>query len=180
MTTRSSATAVPGRPDPDRDPERGPLLGGERRAEAVVVGPAQVAGGRVEQVEDDAVGADEPPGMLDDVLEDLGRLAQDRDPGRDLAQGLLGLGASTERVARAIQLLDQARRRDGDRRLVGDRDEERRVRLVPGVRAARVDRQRAERSGLADEWRGHDRVDPDPADVWRRPACRGGTLRSLT
>ena len=54
--------------------------------------------------------ADEAAGLLDDVLEDLGRLAQDRDPGGDLAQRLLGLGAPAERLARAIELVDQAGR----------------------------------------------------------------------
>ena len=54
--------------------------------------------------------ADQAPGMLDDVLEDLGRLAQDRDPGRDLPQGLLRLGAPAQRITRTVELLDQAGR----------------------------------------------------------------------
>ena len=61
----------PGGPDPDRDPELGPLLGAEHARQAVVVGPVEVAGRRVEQVEDHAVGPDQAPGLRDDVLEDL-------------------------------------------------------------------------------------------------------------
>ena len=88
----------------------------------------------IEQVEDDAVGPDQAAGLLDDVLEDLRRLAQDRDPGRDLAQRLLRLGAPGERVARPVELVDQARRADRDRGLVGDGLEQRRVRLGPRIR----------------------------------------------
>ena len=79
------------------------------------------------------VGANQAAGLRDDVLEDLARLAQDRDPGGDLAQRLLGLGAPGERVARAVQLGDQAPGPDRDRGLVGDRREQRGVGLGPGV-----------------------------------------------
>ena len=84
----------------------------------------EVARRRVEQVEDDAVGIDQPAGLGDDVAQDLAGLAQDRDPRGDLAQRLLGLGAPAERVARQVELLDQARRPDGDGGLVGDGLEE--------------------------------------------------------
>ena len=94
----------PGGPDADRDPEPGALIVGELPAEPVVVGPAEVAGRRVEQVEDDAVRPDQTPGVLDDVLEDLRRLAQDRDPGGDLAKRLLGLGAPGQGVTGAVEL----------------------------------------------------------------------------
>ena len=94
MTTRSSATADAGRARPTEIQSVGALLGGELPAEAVVVGPAQVARLRVEQVEDGALAADQPARELDDLLEDLGRVAQRRDAGGDLAQGLLGLGAA--------------------------------------------------------------------------------------
>ena len=43
--------------------------------------------------------ADQSARLLDDILEDLARLAQDRDPGRDLAQRLLGAGPAGEGVA---------------------------------------------------------------------------------
>ena len=59
----------------------------------------EVAGRGVEQVEDDAVRADQSARLLDDIPEDLARLAQDRDPGRDLAQALLGAGPTGEGVA---------------------------------------------------------------------------------
>ena len=71
------------------------------RLEAVVVGPAQVAGLRIEQIEDRALAADQPARQLDDLLEDLGRVTQGGDAGGDLAQGLFGVGAPGE-VARGI------------------------------------------------------------------------------
>ena len=95
----------------------------------------QVAGRRVEEVEDHAVGPNQAAGLGDDVLEDLRRLAQDRDPGGDLAQRLLRLGPPGERLARAVELVDQAGRPDRDRRLVGDRLEQRRRRSRPSVGA---------------------------------------------
>ena len=85
----------------------------------------------IEEVEDGAVAADQPDRLADDVLEDLLGLAHDRDARGDLPQGLLRLRAATERVAGAVQLLDQSCRRDRDGGLVGDRDEERRVGLAP-------------------------------------------------
>ena len=121
----------PGRPDADRDPELRPLLGAEHARQAVVVGPVEVAGRRVEEVEDHAVGPNQAPGLGDDVLEDLRRLAQDRDPGSDLAQRLLRLRPPGERLARAVQLVDQAGRADRDRGLIGDRLEQRAVLLAP-------------------------------------------------
>ena len=58
----SSATIDPAlghgdarRADPDRDPQGGPLLLAEQAGQAVVHRPVQVAGRRVEQVEDDPV-----------------------------------------------------------------------------------------------------------------------------
>ena len=123
----------PGRSDPDGDPELRPLLGGEQVRQAVVVRPMQVAGRRVEQVEDDAVGVDEPARLGHDVAEDLARLAQDGDPGRDLAQSLLGVRASGERHPRLPQRVDQAGGPDGDGGLVGDRSQQAGIVLAPGV-----------------------------------------------
>jgi hypothetical protein len=73
---------------PDGDPELGALLGREPASQAVVVRPAQVTGLRVEQVEDGALPADQAARQLDDLLEDLRRVAQCRDAGGDLAKRL--------------------------------------------------------------------------------------------
>ena len=131
----------PGRPDPDVDPQLGPLLVGEEVADPAVERPVEVARRRVEEVEDHAVGADQADGLLDDVAEDLARVAQHGDARGDLAQGLLRLGAAAERLARLAELRDEPRRGDRDRRLVGDGDEELRVRLAP--RVLRVGRRRS-------------------------------------
>ena len=159
----------PGRPDPDRDPEVRPLLGAEHARQPVVEGPVEVAGRHVDEVEDHAVGPDQAAGLRDDVLEDLGRLAQDRDPGGDLAQRLLRLRPPGERLARVVQLVDEAGRADGDRGLVGDGLEQRAVLLAPCVDAAAEDGQRADRRALDAQRRGHDRVETGAVDVLIRP-----------
>ena len=81
-----------GRALADRDPQLGPLLVGEQAGEPVVERPAQLVGAGLEQVEDGALPADQPTGQLDDLLEDVGRVAQRGDPRGDLAQRLFGLG----------------------------------------------------------------------------------------
>jgi hypothetical protein len=125
----------------------------------------QVAGGRVEQVEDHPVGPDQAPGLGNDVLEDLGGLAQDRDPGGDLAQRLLRLRAASERLARTVELVDEAGRADRDGGLVGDGLEEGAVRLAPRVGAAAEDGQRPDRAGFDGQRRRHDGMQPGAADV---------------
>ena len=97
-------------------------------------------------------------GLLDDVAEDLGRVAQHGDPGGDLAQRLLRLGAAAERLARFAELGDQPCRGDRDRGLVGDGDEELRVRLAPRVLAPGDDGEGPERTPFADQRCGHHRM----------------------
>ena len=137
MTTRSSATATPVAPSPTEIHRCGPLLVGEQAGQPVVERPAQVVGARVEQVEDGALPADQPAGQLDDLLEDVGRVAQRGDARGDLAQGLLGLGAASESGARAVELVDEPGAGDGDGGLGGDRVEDVGVRPRPRRRDRR-------------------------------------------
>ena len=153
-----------GRADPHRDPEVGALLVAEEPAQTIVVRPAQVAGLRVKKIEDGAVRTDDAAGLLDHVLEDLGRVAEHRDPRGDLPERLLRIGTLLERLARSIQLLDEPRGGDRDRGLIGDRLDQRGVVLRPRVDPIREDRQRAERPRLAHEGRRQDRVDPGRGD----------------
>ena len=104
ITTRSSATATPVAPTPTEIQSLARSSSRELLAEAVVERPVQVARGRVEQVEDRALPADEAAGQLDDLLEDLGRVAQGGDAGGDLAQGLLGAGPAGEPFAGPVEL----------------------------------------------------------------------------
>ena len=83
-----------------------------------VVAPLDPAGHRVEQVDDRAVGVQQAGGLLDDVLEQVAGLADRGDPGGDLAQALLGLGAPGDLLAGPAQLLDQPGVLDRDRGLV--------------------------------------------------------------
>ena len=125
----------------------------------------QVAGGRVDEIEDDAVGVDETAGLGHDIAQDVARFAQDGDPRRDLAQRLLGARASRQGLLRLTEGIDQARRPDRDGSLVGDRPEQARVPLGPSIGPATRHEQRPERTGLVDERDGHDRPDPDTLDV---------------
>ena len=59
-----------------------------------VVAPLDRAGDGVEQVDDRAVRVEQAGGLLDDVLEKVAGLADRGDPGGDLAEALLGLGAA--------------------------------------------------------------------------------------
>ena len=82
-----------------------------------VVGRYEHALVRVELVDHRAVGAQQAARLVDDPLEQVARSADGGDPGGDLAQRLLGLGATLDDRARARQLLDQAGVPDGDRGL---------------------------------------------------------------
>ena len=133
----------------------------------------EVARRRIEQIEDHAVGPDQTPGLGDHVVEDLLRLAQDRDPRGDLAERLFRLGAPAEGLARTVELIDQARGPDRDGRLVGDRLEQPAVLLAPGIGTAAEDGQGADRHALDGEWRGHHGLQPGTADVLVRAAAVG-------
>ena len=106
MTTRSSATAIPVAPTPTE-------IQSLARSSAVNsrLSPSSKAQCRLPVVGSSRsrmapVAADQPAGELHDLLEDLGRIAQRRDAGRDLAQRLFRLGPPGQR-ARAT---DPARR----------------------------------------------------------------------
>jgi hypothetical protein len=98
--TRFSATAVPVAPTPTEIHSWARSSAAEDVGQTVVEGPVEVAGRRVEEVEDHPVGADQAPGLGDHVVEDLLGLAQDRDPRGDLAQRLLRLRPPAEGLAR--------------------------------------------------------------------------------
>ena len=63
---------------------------------------------------------------VDDLHEKIRRVADRGDPRCDLAEGLLGAGAPADLLARLGDRLDQASVLDRDRRLVGERLDERR------------------------------------------------------
>ena len=106
------------------------------------------------------VGAEQALGLLDDPLEDDLGLAQRGDPGGDVAQRALRLGAPGDRRLRSLELLDEARVGDRDRGLVGEAAEDRRVDLVERVPLAAVDLDRAERALVADDRRDDEVADP--------------------
>ena len=114
-----------------------------------------------------AVRAEQAPGLLDHAVEDDLRLAQGGDPGGDLAQRPLGLGALGDRGLRPLELADEVRVGHGDGRLVGQAAEDRGVHLVECVPVAAVDLDRAERPLVAD-----DRRDDEVADAGRPAPAR--------
>ena len=109
-----------------------------------------------------AVRAEQAPGLLDDAVEDDLRLAQRGDPGGDVAQRTLRLGAAGDGRLRALELLDEAGVGDRDRGLVGEAAEDRRVDVVEGVRLAAEDLDRPERALVADDRRDDEVADPGP------------------
>ena len=82
------------------------------RADEPAVGLDEVELGplRVEQV----------AGGVDDLLEEVDRVADGGDPGGDLAEGLLGAGAAADLLAGLGDRLDEPGVLDRDRRLVGE------------------------------------------------------------
>ena len=128
-----------------------------RRASSIpgVVAPFDRARDGVEQVDDRAVGVEQAGGLLDDVLEQVARLADRGDPGGDLAEALLGFGPPGDLAPGAVQLLDQAGVLDGDRGLVRERADDVSVVVVERLGLGRIDLQGAERTGLAAD-RGDD------------------------
>ena len=144
-----------------RHPEGLALLVGD----AGVVGPLERAGLGVVLVDEGAVGAQEALRLVDHVLQDLVRLAQGRDPRRDLAQGGLGFGPALDVLARASELLHEVRVRDRDRGVRGQRPQELDLGLGVGAGLARHDRQHAEGIlAFPGEWRRDHGADAGLAD----------------
>ena len=83
-----------------------------------------------------AVRGEEAPRLLDDAGEELARVAQRRDPRRDVAERSLGLGPRLQLALGLLQLVDQAGVEHRDRRLVGERAEEVRLVRAEGPRAS--------------------------------------------
>ena len=109
-----------------------------------------------------AVRAEQPLGLLDDSVEDDLRLAQGRDPGGDVAQRPLRVGAAGDGRLRALELLDEPGVGDRDRRLVGETAEDGGVDVVEGMRLAAIDLDGAERALVADDRRDDEVADAGP------------------
>ena len=160
-----------------RGPDRRAVAGGEAvdplaQREALRLDPvrhAPVAAGDhdrdqhgrflVEPREMGTVGCEQALGLLDDLLEDLARVAQRGDPRGDIAERSLALGAELDLGARTRQLGDQAGIGHRDRGLVGKAAEHGRVDLVELGGLGAEDLDRAERAVLADDRRRDQRVD---------------------
>ena len=67
------------------------------------------------------LGVEQPGGLVDDVLEELRRVADRGDPGRDLAERPLRVGPAAELGPRSVELLDEPGVRHRDRGLAGER-----------------------------------------------------------
>ena len=126
--------------------------------------PFQPLGHRVELVDDRAVGAKEALRLVDDVLEQVARLADRGDPGSDLTERLLGLGAPGDDIARSRQLLDLTGVPDRDRGLGGERREHLGIRVVVGGGLAGHGRQCPEGTGVAGQRDPDHRPDPGIGD----------------
>ena len=102
--------------------------------EAADVAHRDRAADRVEEVDDRPLRAEQPGGLVGDVLEQLAGVADRGDPGGDLAEAPLRLGPPADLALRAVQLLDQPGVRDRDRGLGGERADDAGVVGVEGVR----------------------------------------------
>ena len=122
------------------------------------------------------VRADEPAGLLHDQLEDLVRVAQRGDAGRDLAQRALVLGQPGELAARHVEVVDEPRVRDRDGRLGREALDEVGVALAERVRPGRVDLEGAQRPGVGDDRRRQHRAiarrleEPVESQLFQGPA----------
>ena len=116
------------------------------------VRPAQGIDLRVVLVDPGAVRLEQPGRLVDDLLEDLGRVEDGRHAGGDLAQRALRVGPPGDLLARALELVDEAGVRDRHRGLVGEGREQAGILGVEGVRPIRVgvdDAEDARRDGPA-------------------------------
>ena len=139
MRTRPSATARPVRPTPTGRVELVHEALVEAAAHAVVVGPAQERlVGRVDELEDRPIRVEQPGRLVDDLLEDVGRVVDGRDAGRDLAQRPFGVGPPGDVLARHLELVDEPGVRQGDGRLLGDGEEQLAVGRAERVGAAGI------------------------------------------
>ena len=83
-------------------------LGPGRVLDARVVRPVDLAGRRVEEVDDGAARAEQPGRLVDDVLEQLRRVLDDHHPAGDLAQRALRLRGPAEGRLRRREPVDEA------------------------------------------------------------------------
>ncbi len=153
-----------GCPNAELDPQVGALLGGEEQRQARVEGPAQDVRLGVEDVEDRAVGVDQPGRLVDGSLEDRIEIGGTADPSRDLAQAALDLGAPGQLPSRPIEIFDEPGICHGRGRVLGERADER---DLGGVERSGPGGERAECAEhlVAADHRGDDhRADPDVLD----------------
>ena len=151
--------------DDDRSPLGDRLAGGavavrlavlvDGRAADVRPGPeervADAPGPAPDQVDPHPVRVEQAGGLVDDVLEEVGRVPDRGDPGRDLAERpLLVRPLPLDRLRRR-ERLDQPGVRHRDRGLARERLEQPRVGLGERVDVAGVDRQGPHRAAVADE-----------------------------
>ena len=134
-------------------------VGDDRHGLARRVGPAQAVRLGVVLVDPGAVRFEQPGRLVDDPLEDLGRVQDGRHAGCDLAQRPLGIGAPGDLGPGALQLLDQAGVRDRDGRLVGEGRQQAGVLGIEGVGPVRVGVDDAEHLVAMDQRRGDHRPD---------------------
>ena len=104
-----------------------------------VVGPGQDPGPGLDDVEDRPVAVDQAVRLVDDVLEEEGRVGDRREAGGDLAQRPLVLDPARELGPRAGQLVDEADVGDGHGSVVGDHRKQGCVALGERGRAIRID-----------------------------------------
>jgi hypothetical protein len=129
------------------------------------VGEPDPAGRRHDEVDPDPLRTEQARCLVDDVLEEVARVADRGDASGDLAERPLGVGLVAELRPGVVELLDQPGVGHRDRSLAGERLDDPGVVLAERVGLAGVHRQRPERAAVADQRDRDDRPDLVPADV---------------
>ena len=118
-----------------------------------VVGPVERAVVLVKKIDPRAFGGEKACRLVDRELEHLCRIPEGGDPGADLTQGELGVGASLHLRSRAGELLDELRVGHRNRGVIGERSDEGDIVLVEGVGPARIRTKGAEDPVAGDQRR---------------------------
>ena len=117
------------------------------------MGQANEPAGGLDQVELGAIRVKQVAGCIDDLHQEVRRIADRGDPGGDLAQRLFGASTPAHLLARACDRLDQPRVLDRDRRLVSERLAEPDLRGPEGTHLRPADLEDAEQAFFAAERR---------------------------
>ena len=128
------------------------------------VGRAKQVDGRIDQVDARALGPQQAGGLVDGPLQDCRQVGRGADPGADLAQRALRLGALGQLRPRRVEGLDEPGVGHRRRRVIGEGPDQRDLGGVEGRRSRAEGPERTEDLVRVDERGGDHGPDPDVLD----------------